>query len=154
MRRQLIDITTTTLADPAALYALLRDGASWPDWSPIDSFELEKQGADAPEGIGAVRVFRNGRIEGRDTIAELVTDRRFGYTHVSGLPIKDYRADVDLEPDGTGTRIRWRASFRPAVPGTGPFLRLALGRFLRQCAEGLADHADEPHRLRDPGAER
>jgi Polyketide cyclase / dehydrase and lipid transport len=141
MRRQQIDIRTTTLAGPAAVYALITDGASWPDWSPIDSFELEKEGVGGPEGVGAVRVFRNGRIEGRDTIVELVADRRLGYTHVSDLPIKGYRADIDLEPDGTGTRIRWRASFRATVPGTGPVLRWALGRFLRQCADGLADAA-------------
>ena len=141
MRRQTIDITTTTAAAPGAVYALLADGASWPAWSPIDSFELEREGADAPEGVGAVRVFRNGRVEGRDTIVELVADRRLAYTHVSRLPVKDYRASVDLEPDGVGTRIRWRASFAPTVPGTGPLLRRALSRFLRQCAEGLAGHA-------------
>ena len=138
MRRQHIDITTDTAADPAAVYALLTDGATWPDWSPIDSFELERQGSDAPEGVGAVRVFRNGRIEGRDTIVERVPDRRLSYTHVSSLPVEDYRADVDLEPHGSGTRIRWHASFTATVPGTGPFLRLALRRFLHQCAEGLA----------------
>ncbi|MGH2941240.1 MAG: SRPBCC family protein [Solirubrobacteraceae bacterium] len=144
MRRQHIDITTTTAARPAAVYALLTDGASWPEWSPIDSFELEKPGAEAPEGVGAVRVLRSGRTEGRDTIAELVPDRRFGYTHVSRLPMKDYRANVDLEPDGGGgTRIRWQASFSPTYPGTGPLLRLALRRFLRQCAAGLADYARE-----------
>ena len=144
MRRQLIDVTTSTAAGPAAVYELLTNGGTWPDWAPIDSFELEQEGAGRPEGIGAVRVFRRGRTEGRDTIVELATDRSFGYTHVSKLPIRDYRADVDLEPDGSGTRIRWRASFTPTVPGMGLLLRLALGRFLRQCAEGLADHATGP----------
>jgi hypothetical protein len=141
MRRRLIDITTATTAAPAAVYALLADGASWPGWAPIDSFELERAGADEREGIGAVRVFRSGRIEGRDTIVERVADRRFGYIHASSLPIEDYRASVDLEPDGAGTRIRWHASFRPTVPGTGALLRLALARFLRRCAEGLAEQA-------------
>jgi hypothetical protein len=141
VRRQTIDITTTTTGAPGAVYALLADGASWPGWSPIDSFELEREGVDEPEGVGAVRVFRNGRVVGRDTIAELVEDRRLAYTHVSSLPVKDYRASVDLEPGAAGTRIRWQASFVPTVPGTGPLLRRALGRFLRQCAEGLADRA-------------
>ena len=141
MRRQTIDITTTTPAAPRAVYALLADGASWPGWSPIDSFELEREGAGALEGVGAVRVFRNGRVEGRDTIVELVEDRRLAYTHVSSLPVKDYRASVDLEPAEAGTRIRWQASFRPKVPGTGPLLRRALERFLRSCAEGLAARA-------------
>jgi carbon monoxide dehydrogenase subunit G len=88
-----------------------------------------------------VRLLRNGRVDGRDTIVELVPDRRLGYTHASSLPVKDYRATVDLEPDGAGTRIRWQASFRPVVPGTGALLRVAIGRFLRRCAQGLADHA-------------
>ena len=141
MGRQRIEHTATTTADPATVYALLREGATWPSWSPIDSFELEREGEGAPEGVGAVRVFRNGRVEGRDTIVELVEDRRLAYTHVSSLPVKDYRAGVDLEPDGSGTRIRWQASFTPTVPGTGPLLRRALERFLRQCAEGLAGRA-------------
>jgi hypothetical protein len=141
MRRQVIDITTTTTAAPPAVYALLANGASWTAWSPIDGFALERQGAQEPEGIGAVRLFRNGRIEGRDTITELISDRRLGYTHVSRLPVEDYRATVELEPDGSGTRIRWRASFRPVVPGMGPLLRVGLGRFLRRCAEGLAEYA-------------
>lgn len=144
MRRQLIDITTRTSAAPGAVYALLTDGGTWPDWAPIDSLELEREGAGRREGIGAVRVLRRGRTEGRDTIVELVSDRRFSYTHVSKLPVRDYRADVDLEPDGGGTRIRWRASFTATVPGMGPLLRVALGRFLRQCAEGLAEYAAGP----------
>ena len=144
MARQLVDITARSAAAPAAVYELLTHGSTWPDWSPIEAFELERDGAGGPEGVGAVRVFRRGRTEGRDTIVELVTDRRLGYTHASKLPVRDYRADVDLELDGSGTRIRWRASFTPTVPGTGPLLRLAIGRFLRQCAEGLAEHAARP----------
>ena len=35
------------------------------------------------EGLGAVRIFRQGKVEGRDTVAELVENRRFSYTHQS-----------------------------------------------------------------------
>jgi uncharacterized protein YndB with AHSA1/START domain len=146
MGRQEIDITVTSAAPPAAVFALLADGASWPAWSPIDSFELERPGTDAPEGVGAVRVLRSGRTEGRDTIVELVPDRRFAYTHVSSLPVKDYRGQVDLEPDGAGTRIRWTASFAPRFPGTGPLVKLGIRRFLSGCAQGLADLAGAARR--------
>ena len=44
MGRQKIDITVPSAAPPAAVFALLADGASWPAWSPIDSFELERPG--------------------------------------------------------------------------------------------------------------
>src|SRR3954467_7719932 len=98
MGRQRIEHRATTTADPATVYALLRDGAGWPSWSPIDSFELERPGPDEPEGVGAVRLFRAGRVVGHDTIAELVPDLRLSYTHESNLPVRDYRGDVDLTP--------------------------------------------------------
>ena len=102
MGRQRIEHHATTTADPATVYALLRDGASWPEWSPIDSVELERPGDAEPEGVGAVRVLRSGRVTGRDTIAELVPDRRFAYTHASSLPVRDYRGEIDLTPAATG----------------------------------------------------
>lgn len=141
MRRQYIDVRVRTPADAATVYALLRDGASWPGWSPIDAFELEREGEHEPEGVGAIRILDRGRVRGRDEIVELVPQRRFGYRHRSTLPVLDYRGEVDLEPDAHGTAIRWRTSFLPKVPGTGPVLRWGIGRFIRQCAHGLAAHA-------------
>ncbi|MGH4023145.1 MAG: SRPBCC family protein [Pseudonocardiaceae bacterium] len=141
VRRQRIEIEVHTPADPVTVYALLRDGASWPSWSPIESFALERPGVDEPEGIGAIRVFRAGRVKGRDLIAELVPGRRFGYRHFSGLPVRDYRGEIDLEPDTGGTRICWRTSFLPRWPATGWLLRLGIHRFISQCAQGLAAHA-------------
>lgn len=141
MGRQRIEHHATTSADPATVYALLRDGAGWPTWSPIESFELEREGAGEREGLGAVRVFRSGRVTGRDTIVELVPDRRFSYTHVSSLPIRDYHADVDLSPTADGTAIRWVSTFEPKLPGTGWLLRRGLDGFVAGLTHGLAAHA-------------
>jgi hypothetical protein len=142
MARQRIDHRATTAADPATVYALLRDGATWPEWGPIDSLELEREGAGEREGVGAVRVLRSGRVTGRDTIAELVEDRRFAYTHESSLPVKNYRgaADLDPLPDG-GTEIRWVSEFDPKIPGTGPLVRRALDGFISKVVNGLAERA-------------
>jgi hypothetical protein len=141
MARQRIEHTATTTADAATVYALLRDGSTWPTWSPIDEFELEQPGRDVREGIGAVRRLRSGRVSGRDEIVELVPDRRFSYEHTSSLPVKNYRGDVDLEPSGKGTTIRWVSAFDPKVPGTGWLMRRALDGFVAGMANGLAEHA-------------
>jgi uncharacterized protein YndB with AHSA1/START domain len=141
MPRQRIEQRATTTADPATVYALLRDGASWPTWSPIESFELERPGADEPEGVGAVRVFRDGRVVGRDEIVELVPDRRLSYAHTSNLPVRNYRGDVDLEPTPDGTAIRWVATFDPKYPGTGWLVGRGISRFIAQMTNGLAEHA-------------
>jgi len=60
---------------------------------------------------------------------------------VSGLPLRDYRADVVLTPEGTGTRIEWSSSFRPKIPGTGRLYRAGLRRFIADTARRLADAA-------------
>jgi polyketide cyclase/dehydrase/lipid transport protein len=141
MKRQRIEHHATAVADTATVYALLRDGAGWPSWSPIESFELERPGAGEPEGIGAARLFRVGRVVGHDEIVELVPDRRFSYTNTSNVPYRDYRGDVDLEPVAEGTAIRWMSQFDPKLPGTGWLLRRGLDGFIAKLTEGLAARA-------------
>ncbi|PRY35260.1 polyketide cyclase/dehydrase/lipid transport protein [Umezawaea tangerina] len=142
---QRVDATAETTASPERVYALVRDGATWPSWSTLDSFELERPGETEREGVGAIRVFRTNRfpkpVVSREEIIELVPDRRLGYALLSGLAVRDYRAYVDLEPVGGGTRIRWHSSFRPVVPGTGWLYRRALQQIMTRCARGLAEAA-------------
>ena len=141
MGRRHIEVTKHSAARPDAVFALLVDGKTWTHGSPIESFELERPGDPPPEGVGAIRVLRRGRTTGRDQIVEIAPGRRFGYISLSGLPVRDYRARVELEPDGDGTTIRWQASFAPKVAGTGWLLERGLRRFLDQCAQGLAEHS-------------
>jgi hypothetical protein len=141
LRRYQIDVIETTSADPARVYALLRDGSTWPRWSTLDSFELEKEGEGEPEGIGAVRIFRNGRIVGRDEIVGFDKDTSFSYVHLGGLPVKDYRGEVNLRPAGGGTTVHWRVSSSPKVPGTGWLVHRALTRFIGQTVRGLVTDA-------------
>ena len=138
---QVIDKIATTSADASVVFALLRDGATWPEWSPIDSFELERAGADEPEGVDAIRVFRTGRYTMREEIVELFPGRRFSYALLSGLPIRDYRVDVDLEPARDGTLIRWHASLASKLPGMGWLIRRRLAGVTEQFVKGLAARA-------------
>ncbi|QYN21078.1 SRPBCC family protein [Amycolatopsis sp. DSM 110486] len=134
---QRISVRARTSADPATVYALLRDGESWPRWSPLGSFELARAGSSEREGLGALRVFRTGRTRSCEEVIELVPNRRFGYALRSGLPLRDYRAYVDLTPVDGGTEIHWHSSFTGKVPGTGWFYRLVLGRFIGRVVAGL-----------------
>jgi hypothetical protein len=61
---------------------------------------------------------------------------------LSGLPAKNYRADVHLTPDGEGTRITWGGSFVPKVPGTGALIRGFLIRTVGAFARRLAAEAE------------
>lgn len=142
MPSQHIRVNVTAKATASIVYALLRDGASWPRCSPLGSFELEQPGESEREGIGAIRVFRTGRVTSRERIVELEPDRRFGYVLLSGLAIRNYRAVIELVPSGQQTEIRWHSSFDPKLPGTGWMYRRQLGRFIERLVHGLAAEAE------------
>jgi hypothetical protein len=146
MALQVIDETVSTAADPASVYALLADGATWPAWSPLGAFELLEPGAGTPEGLGAVRLFTTGRHKSRERVVTSQPVEVFAYELEAGLPLRDYRAVVTLTPTPQGTSINWRSTFRPKVPGTGWLYRRELGKFIRQTVTGLAAAADRSRR--------
>jgi uncharacterized protein YndB with AHSA1/START domain len=145
MGRQHVEATAWSAAPPAAVYALLVDGATWPTWSGHDAAELVERGQGDGDGVGAVRVLHRGRTRSRERIVELVPERRLGYVLLAGLPLRDYRANVDLTPERGGTAIRWSSDFSAKMPGTGPLYRWALNRFMAAAASNLAARAAEQH---------
>jgi hypothetical protein len=138
MGRQVIHETATTTAGPAAVYELLADGSTWPEWSPIGSFELLEPGDGSPEGLGAVRRFTTGRIRTTERVVERRSGEQFSYVLVSGLPLRDYRADITLTTGPSVTTITWHSTFQPKVPGTGGLYRRQVGKFIARCVAGLA----------------
>jgi hypothetical protein len=111
----------------------------------FDRFELERPGRDEPFGVGAIRVFITKVSRAREEIVELVPERRLSYVSLSGLPLRNYRADVDIAPEASGGAvIDWRASFEPKHFGTGWFWRLFMAR---------AGHDRTPTGLRGGGSE-
>jgi hypothetical protein len=143
MSRRHVHVSAVTPATAEVVYGLLADHSTWSAWSSIESVELEA-GDPPPEGVGAIRVNRRGRVTGRDQILELVPGERFKYAALSGLPVRDYVGEVDLSPapDG-GTAVNWHSSFLPKMPGTGWMLERGIRQFLQECVSGLAEYAAE-----------
>lgn len=139
MKIQHIAAEATTEAAPDAVWSLLGDRSTWPSWSPLGSHTGERPGKDGTaDGLGGIARFVTGRNCVREEIVEREPARRLSYTLLSGLPLRDYRAVVELEPVGTGTRIRWSATYVPARRATGWLYRLALTRVFRGMVRGLA----------------
>jgi uncharacterized protein YndB with AHSA1/START domain len=139
MKVQHIAAEATTEAPPDAVWALLGDRSTWPSWSPLGSHGVERPGADGtPDGLGGIAWFVTGRHRVREEIVEREPPRRLSYALLSGLPLRDYRAVVELTPVGAGTRIRWSSTFVPQRRGTGLIYRPALGRIIRRTVTGLA----------------
>jgi len=134
-----IDVEASSSAAPERVWALLADVGSWPTWAPFDEAQVE-----SGQGVGEIRRFRSGRVTSRERVVALEPPRRFAYEFLSGLPIRDYQAEVTLAPTAeAGTAIRWRSSFRAKIPGTGWVLRRNLTKFIAKTAEGLAREAEQ-----------
>jgi hypothetical protein len=146
MRVKDIDVTARSQAGADAVYDLLRSGATWPTWSGLGSFEVERHDAEGGEGVGAIRVFRTWPFTTREEIVEAVPGRRLSYVLLSGMALDNYRADVDLTPVEGGTLIRWHSTFTAKRPWMGGFYRWFLGGFIKACAVGLAEAAARPER--------
>lgn len=152
MRCQKVETRSRSSASAATVFALASDSMSYPIWSMIGSCEILKPG-DA-RGVGELRVFRTGFLALLEEVVEVAPDRRVSYVVHRGLPFRNYRADVDLEPiEGGGTSIRWRCSFYPKIRGTGWLLRGFMRYVLSSIARALASNAERLERSREALAE-
>ncbi len=146
MAKQDIDVKGHSSADPQAVFRLLGDSTTWPRWTPIEEAVIEEPGG--PDGVGEVRRFTTGRYVIRERIAERVPDRRLTYVLLSGVPARDYRAEIDLTPAaGGGTDIRWHTTFTSKIPGLGGVIRRRLDKITREFVDGLAAHATTEGRV-------
>lgn len=137
---QEIDVTGTTAAAPSQVWSLLADSTTWPHWTPIERAVIDRPAA--PDGTGELRSFTTGRVVVHEEVVERVPEARLVYVLRSGLAVKDYRAEITLQPAANGgTAIRWHTTFAPKTPGMGWIYRRALGKATRQFVDGLVTHA-------------
>ena len=132
-----LDAQARSAAPPERVWALLADVDTWSEWADFDEASVE-----SGEGPGEVRSFRRGRTRTRERVTVFEPPRRFGYDLLSGLPIRDYHADVTLTPQDGGTHIRWHSTFNAKVPGTGRLIRSRLQAFVADTVERLARAAE------------
>jgi hypothetical protein len=134
--------TTRSAAPVEAVWPLIGEAARWREWSWMTRTSLVRSGQPDPDGVGALRRFALGPGGSLEEVVAFDPPSHLGYVAVKGLPVRRYRADVDLRPDGTGTLVTWRGSFDEILPGTGPVLRLVLARMTRGFAVRVSRYAE------------
>ena len=148
MASDLIKVSATahSTASAECVFALLTNGETWPQWTPIKTFALHTPGVDGGESVGAIRQWNSGLMMNLEQIVEISAPTKFAYTLNESklIAVKDYRADVDVTPTATGCTITWSSQFRPKLVGTGWFWKMALGKLGNQLATGVATHAATP----------
>lgn len=145
MRRLNVEVTVDSTAPIDEVWRLLADVRTWPMWSSFDEATYAQTGDPAPHGVGAARAFRVGRFRSVDTVIEFAPPTKLAYDYRGPLPIKDYRADVELASNASGgTRITWRCEFVPNIPVTGRPMRAVLRKILSDLSHQLAHGAELP----------
>jgi hypothetical protein len=141
-----VSATAQSTASAEAVFAILANGETWPQWTPIKTYALHTPGVDGGESVGAIRQWNSGVMMNLEQIVEMKAPTKFAYTLNESklVKVKDYRADVDVTPTATGCTVTWSTQFRPKLVGTGWFWKLALGKLGKQLATGVAEYAATP----------
>ena len=135
-----VRVTAESTAAPHLVTALLADGRTWPEWSPIGEAWIDRESAAV---VGEVRRFKTGRTVSVEEVVAYEPGRRLQYRLLEGLPLRDYVSTVDVEYVEGGSTITWHSAFEAKRPGTGGIYRWMLRRFLQDMVDGLAKAAAE-----------
>jgi hypothetical protein len=124
------------------VWPLLGQARRWSDWSFLTRSVLERDGSPDSDGVGAVRHFTRYGIGSREEVVAWDPPHHLGYRILSGFPVRNYRADVTLTSEGSGTRIDWAGTFDPKIPGSGRVLDVVLPAIMQRFADAVARYAD------------
>ena len=144
MGRYTYEVTARSAAPPETVFRIVADGAGWSRWAgPMVRYSAWEEGRPAAPGEpGSVRLLGTRAFHSREEIVESRPPGLLAYEVRSGWPVRGYRAEVRLEPDGTGTRIVWSGSFDPLLPGSGALVlavtRPMISGFARRLAAAAA----------------
>jgi carbon monoxide dehydrogenase subunit G len=135
-------IERTSAATPQQIYDVLLDVERWPQWMPgVRTAGWERRGASG-SGVGGIRRFGAPGMSAREEIVAGEPARHQSYTALSGLPVKDYRADVYLDERPGGSQITWEATFDSRIPLVGKVLQRIMRSTIGRAADALAKEAE------------
>jgi len=140
------EVTTVAKAPRENVWALVSDGAGWKSWAGVVPSSLEREGDPPPDGVGAIRLLGPRPFSSREEVVVWEPPSRLGYVILSGVPVRNYRADIRLSESVAGdgiqvTTIKWSATFDSKGPVPGALMRIGLGAMIGRFARRAARHA-------------
>jgi uncharacterized protein YndB with AHSA1/START domain len=148
-----VEAEQTTRAAPEIVWAMVSDVMTYPRWGSWREAGYRRRGDTSPRGPGAVYWLRSSRRYGLrypvsvEKILDAEQGRHLAYTVIGGIPVRNYRADITLEPAPGGTRIRWAASWDRTLAG-----RLVHRSLRRVYPQIVADLTAAAEKAAEPGA--
>lgn len=138
---------TKILAPREVVWKVMTDHTRYARWGSAKTVTMERLGDPDPNGVGAVRAFHAGPSKVREEVVEFEPPVRMVYRLASGVPVRDYRAEMVLDEERTGddvvTVLTWSSSFTPKLPLTGALLQRVMSRAVDRFAEGIKRESEE-----------
>ena len=141
MGKHAVAATARSAAPRERVWEVLADVPRWAEWGPWSSSELEREGTPAPGGLGAVRLLKRFPMTLREELTLFEPPERMAYELRSGMPVRNYRAEVSLATADGGTELTWRSAF-DALPGVGELLRWQLQKAFEDITASVAREAE------------
>lgn len=114
-----IHAETTIAATIQRVWERFVDHAGAAEWLSLASSKLTRPGAPDPNGVGAVRAYRRGRLLLVEEVTRFDAPRALDYRLLSGLPwVKHHLGQCRLAEQDGGVRLTWDVdlTFAPASP--------------------------------------
>lgn len=130
-------------APPETVFDVLTDHRRYTEITPLRRAELEREGEETPNGLGAIRVL--AALPGppmREEVIAYERPRRFAYKLLSGLPFRDHVGTVELEPAAGGTEVTYAVVTTPTIPFASPLLMAGLKKAIRDLIAGVAKESE------------
>jgi uncharacterized protein YndB with AHSA1/START domain len=129
-------------ASPEVVFDVLTDHRRYAEITRLRKSTLEREGAPAPDGVGAVRVLAAVGPPIREEVVVYERPSRFSYKVLSGLPLRDHLGTVSLEPSDGGTRVTYALKAIPTVPFAGKVVMIGLKRAVTELLNGVVSESE------------
>lgn len=130
-------------APPEAVFDVLTEHMGYAEITSVRRVEMEREGDSAPNGVGAIRVLHSVGPPLREEVLAYDPPRRFSYTVLSGLPVRDHVGTVELTPNGAGTKVVYAVRTHATVPVVGGVVVAAIKQAIKQLLNGVAKKSEQ-----------
>lgn len=134
---------TRKIAAPAEIvFEVLTDHRRYAELTPLRRSELEREGEPAPNGVGAIRKLTAVGPPMREEVIAYEAPRRFSYTVLSGLPVRDHVGTVELADTGGGTKMVYAVRSQPTIPVVGGVAIAVIKQAIKGLIDGVATESE------------
>jgi uncharacterized protein YndB with AHSA1/START domain len=129
-------------APPETVFEVLTDHGRYAEITPLRKSVLERQGEPAPNGVGAIRKLSAAGPPLREEVLAYEPGKRFSYTLLSGLPVRDHVGTVELTAEGGGTKVVYAVRTTPTVPLAGGAVVAVIKIGVKQLLGGVVKESE------------